>query len=102
VNDIIEMLHELFRHMEWADARVWKSVSESSAARGDSIIRDRLYHIHMVQWAFLNVWLDEAQSEFPEQGKLTDIGAIVSWGSRLIAMPGNIWIGWTRHRCNVL
>src|SRR5262245_27919355 len=80
MNDEMEMLHELFRHMEWADATVWKSVSESSAARGDSIIRGRLYHIHMVQWAFLNVWLDQPLSELPDQSKLTDIGALASWG----------------------
>lgn len=74
------MLHELFRHMEWADACVWQSVFESPAARSDSIIRDRLFHIHMVQWAFIHVWLDQPLPGFPDQSKFTDIGAIASWG----------------------
>ena len=32
------MLHLLFRHMEWADARVWTSVLSTDAAHNDSIL----------------------------------------------------------------
>ena len=76
----VEMLNELFQHMEWADACVWKSVFESPAARGDSIIRDRLCHIHMVQWAFLHVWRAQPLPEFPDASTFTDVAALASWG----------------------
>ena len=44
--------------MEWADARVWTSAFRAPPAITDPIIRDRLFHIHVVQWAFLHFWLD--------------------------------------------
>src|SRR4030095_11808470 len=71
----IAMLHELLRHMEWADARVWNAVLGSPAARGDSILRDRLFHIHVVQWGFLHLWFNRPLPEFPEPFTLLPRGA---------------------------
>ena len=76
----VTMLHELFRHMEWADARVWNGVLGSPAARRDSILRDRLFHIHVVQWGFLHLWVNRPLPEFPEQSKFPDHPSIASWG----------------------
>jgi uncharacterized damage-inducible protein DinB len=76
----IPMLQALLSHMEWADALVWKSVFESPAARDDSAIRGRLYHMHMVHWSFLHVWLGERLPEIPEQKTFTDITALWGWG----------------------
>ena len=76
----IAILWELFQHMEWADACVWKSVFGSPAARSDSTVRTRLYHLHMVHWAFLQVWLDQPLPKIPEQSTFTDIVALASWG----------------------
>ena len=76
----IAMLHQLFRHMEWADARVWNSVFSTPAAQTDSILRDRLFHIHVVQWGFFHMWLDQPLPEFPNQSKFPDLAALVSWG----------------------
>jgi uncharacterized damage-inducible protein DinB len=76
----ITMLHQLFRHMEWADARVWNSVFKTPAAFNDSILRDRLFHIHVVQWGFLHLWLERPLPEFPDPSKFPDLPALVSWG----------------------
>jgi uncharacterized damage-inducible protein DinB len=75
----IAMLHELLRHMEWADARVWNAVLGSPAARGDSILRDRLFHIHVVQWGFLHLWFNRPLPEFPDQSKFPDLPSVASW-----------------------
>jgi len=66
--------------MEWADARVWTSVLSTPAAQNDSILRDRLFHIHVVQWGFLHLWLDRPLPEFPDPSKFPDLAALVSWG----------------------
>jgi len=76
----VALVQDLFRHMEWADASIWKSVFESPAGRSDSTIRTRLYHLHMVHWTFLHVWLDEPLPEIPDQNSFTDIAALASWG----------------------
>jgi uncharacterized damage-inducible protein DinB len=76
----ITMLHQLFRHMEWADARVWTSLFSTPAAHNDSVLRDRLSHIHVVQWGFLHLWLDRPLPEFPAQSKFPDLNALASWG----------------------
>jgi uncharacterized damage-inducible protein DinB len=72
-------LTELARHMEWADAIAWRAVLSSEAARGDDRIRLWLYHIHMVQRAFLHVWRNEAP-KFRDPAEFPDLAAIVAWG----------------------
>ena len=66
MNATSEFIRELYGHMEWADALIWRAVLGSAVAAGDQNIRDRLMHIHMTQRAFLQVWtsqeLDRYQS----------------------------------------
>ena len=52
-------LTDLYRHMEWADAAVWTSVLASESGRTDTKLREHLYHLHMVQRAFLRAWRGE-------------------------------------------
>jgi uncharacterized damage-inducible protein DinB len=54
--DALELLRGLFRHMEWADALVWRAVFGASSATDDSVIRQRLHHLHLVQRAFFQIW----------------------------------------------
>jgi uncharacterized damage-inducible protein DinB len=42
--------------MHWADAKTWTAVLASERPRNDEGIRGTLYHLHLVQWAFLRVW----------------------------------------------
>jgi uncharacterized damage-inducible protein DinB len=42
--------------MEWADAKVWTALLESESAHSDQKVRDYLYHLHLVQNAFLRIW----------------------------------------------
>lgn len=50
---------ELYRHMEWADACVWRAVLAAAGARTDPDLRLLLQHLHVVQRAFLRVWRGE-------------------------------------------
>jgi uncharacterized damage-inducible protein DinB len=52
----IKTITDLYRHMQWADAKVWASLLESESGRSDQKVRDYLYHLHMVQNAFLRIW----------------------------------------------
>jgi uncharacterized damage-inducible protein DinB len=72
-------LTELVRHMEWGDAIVWQAVFQSAPALADRRSLLWLYHIHMVQRAFTQVWRREEPrfrdpSEFPEPHQLA------AWG----------------------
>lgn len=49
-----DLLLEQYRHMEWADARVWTALGTSNP--GDERLRTLLVHLHAVQWGFLFVW----------------------------------------------
>src|ERR1035441_190322 len=53
------LLKDLFRHMEWADALVWSVALKTPTLIGDTSLRERLHHIHLVQRAFLHVWRGE-------------------------------------------
>lgn len=49
-----DLLLELYRHMEWADARVWAAAPTADPA--DVRLRSLLVHMHTVQRAFLSIW----------------------------------------------
>jgi uncharacterized damage-inducible protein DinB len=71
-------LNELYRHMEWADATVWRAVLASDEARGDAKLRDLFHHLHLVQQAFLRVWrTDPWDAEYP---KFEDAKLLMAWG----------------------
>jgi uncharacterized damage-inducible protein DinB len=73
----LDLLRELFRHMEWADAAVWRAVLAAPAAAGDADIRDRLLHLHTTQHAYLSSWI---QGPFDrEAGRTMDLPALVRW-----------------------
>ena len=56
----VDLFRDLYRHMEWADATIWKSV-RATAADDERLIK-LLRHIHYVQRAFLILWRGEALS----------------------------------------
>lgn len=56
-----ELLLELYRHMEWADARVWAAIGSTKS--DDTRLRSLLVHLHTVQWAFLAIWTGRPPEE---------------------------------------
>jgi uncharacterized damage-inducible protein DinB len=74
----IDLLRELFHHMEWADAEVWRAVLATDAARHDIVLRDLLLHLHGVQGAFVNLWAKRPMS-FPDASQLPDVAAVRTW-----------------------
>ena len=74
----VEMLRELYLHMEWADAKVWQAVPASNGTAIDEPLRDRLLHIHVVQRAFLQVWTDHPV-ELPETSEFPGLSVLESW-----------------------
>jgi len=87
----LAMLSELFRHMEWADAQVWRSVLASPQVATDAVVRDRLFHVHLVQRAFLYIWR-QRPPEFPERSSFPSVIAIASWGQQCHAEIAQ-WLG---------
>ena len=72
-------LHDLFKHMAWADAAIWRTVLAADAAAGDERLRHLLHHIHTVQHALLRVWTNQS----PERRALDtfpDFPALARWG----------------------
>jgi len=71
-------LRDLYRHMEWADASVWRAVFAAESALDDQKLRDWFYHLHLVQRAFLQAWREEAANvAFPT---FPDTKSIRDWG----------------------
>ena len=59
----LDSLKDLYGHMQWADALVWHSVMACDEARQDQKLRDYLYHLHLVQHAFLRAWRGEPRDK---------------------------------------
>ena len=56
-----ETLRELHAHLEWADAKVWSVALKTKWASRDKVLRDKLFHVHQTQRAYLNMWTDKPQ-----------------------------------------
>jgi uncharacterized damage-inducible protein DinB len=70
-------LTDLYRHMEWADATVWTAVLRSTTARNDAKLQGLLYHLHLVQHAFLRIWRSEPRdTPYP---RFDDAVALMQW-----------------------
>lgn len=76
----LDLLNDLLRHMEWADAAVWHVVLSSPAASGDERIKNWLHHIHMVQHAFIDVWREQAHSA--NAGSELALTELSEWGRK--------------------
>ena len=74
----LDLIRDLFRHMEWADASVWRALLRSDEARSDAGMHERLHHIHLVQHAFFSLWRDEPLN-LPEASTFQDLPAIGRW-----------------------
>jgi uncharacterized damage-inducible protein DinB len=70
-------LTDLFRQMEWADARMWASILATPTAQTDKKLQEYLHHLHVVQRVFLRIWRDEPiDASFPT---LDDLTAFMRW-----------------------
>lgn len=74
----LELVRELYAHMEWADSKVWQAVLTTPQAGSDSRFRDRLFHIHLTQRAFLQVWTDQPIERF-QALRFEDLQALYAW-----------------------
>jgi uncharacterized damage-inducible protein DinB len=75
------ILQQLVRHMEWADALVWRAVLAHPAAHADARTHERLHHVHMVQWAYLGIWRGE-RPDLPKAEAFPDLPSLHAWGRR--------------------
>jgi len=73
-----DLLLDLYRHMEWADAAVWTAVLAADDGPSDPKIHGYFYHLHMVQRAFLRTWRGEPRdTPYPTFDKAP---ALMLWG----------------------
>lgn len=72
-------IEHLVEHMEWADAATWNAVLQVPGAAGDAGLLERLYHLHTVQSAYLQIWRGEAIA-VPDPRTFPDLQALGGWG----------------------
>ena len=76
------VLIELYRHMEWADAKVWAATPLDGPP--DTRLRELLVHIHVVQRAFFSAWTGRPVTEaFRKAEDFETLGAVRSWAQPL-------------------
>ena len=73
-----ERLGNFLEHMEWADARMWKSVRGVPAAQNDARLIALLHHLHLVQWIYLALWRREMPA-LTEPKAYLDAAAVMAW-----------------------
>jgi uncharacterized damage-inducible protein DinB len=71
------MLNSLMKHMEWADALMWDAVLKKPEP--DERLHRLLYHLHMTQRAFLQVWQHKVSLDLPAESSFKEYAAIRQW-----------------------
>lgn len=71
--------HDLYAHMNWADAATWRAVLACPQAETDPRLRDLCYHLHATQHAFLQIW-SGVPIAIPEPATFANLTAIAQWG----------------------
>ncbi len=60
--DASKIFIDSFNHMKWADLQIWNEINISKSILNDEKIAELIFHIHLVQNMFLNVWIDSEYS----------------------------------------
>ena len=75
-----QLLKNLFDHMFWADAEVWNIIFDNNhKVEKDEKIKELIYHIHLVQFAFLGIW-NNVKVEYPKIDEFESLKSISDWG----------------------
>jgi len=75
----LDSIRELFQHMQWADSEIWRAVFATSNAATDTVLRDRLQHIHLVQQAFFHIWRGKTFDYQAASASHTEMITIAQW-----------------------
>jgi len=73
----IQPIMDMYSHMRWADAEVWRAVVAHRPAFDDAKLKELLEHIHIVQRAFLMVWRGEDITE--NMPRFDDLASLLEW-----------------------
>ncbi len=76
------LIVDLYGHQSWADAEQWRALESHAGALDDVRIRERLYHIHTVQRAFLKLVRGEPLTGFPKPEDFPTPSALRDYGRR--------------------
>lgn len=71
------ILIDMYRHMRWADAEVWRAVTAHRPAAEDPKVKELLEHIHIVQRAFLMLWRGEDITE--NMPRFDNLASVLEW-----------------------
>ncbi|MCM2316744.1 MAG: hypothetical protein NDJ92_16480 [Thermoanaerobaculia bacterium] len=77
----LEVARDLLAHAAWADAEVWIAVRALPEALTDAKMKEKLHHIHLVQYAFPAIWDRRAIDVAPLES-FADAGALIEWARK--------------------
>ena len=69
----------LYRHMEWADARLWRATLALPADAGVDCMRELMTHVHVVQRAFLQLWRNAPLTAMADAEGVADLRSLLAW-----------------------
>jgi uncharacterized damage-inducible protein DinB len=81
----VTLLGQLFRHMEWADAEMWRAVLAHEPAASDPRLRELLTHLHLVQRLFLVVWQKQTLDSSRRQPQFATALDLRNWAQTYYA-----------------
>lgn len=78
---MLHLIRDLYTHMEWADALVWRNILATPGTGTDDAMLDLLVHLHNTQHAFLDLWVARPVGVRQREEFLTPV-AIAAWAQR--------------------
>ena len=90
-------LEALYDHMEWADALTWRTVLAEPHLAEDEFIVESLFHLHMVQHAWISVWRSE-EFAIPVREDFDELVSIRDWARAYHSEATAVVAGLTSER----
>lgn len=77
----ISDVRDFLRHMEWADAVMWRTLLGAPSLSGDARARTLAHHFHSTQTAYLQLFRG-LPVDLPEADSFADLRAVGLWARR--------------------
>lgn len=77
----LNLLKDLYSHMDWADSKIWETVLSLPVAQEDEKLKMVLHHYHITQYAFYHIWRS-LPLELPEVSKFKNLQELATWASK--------------------
>lgn len=80
---LLDKIKESYKHMYWADGKIWQTVLTLPQAQDHERMKKILHHLHITQLAFYQIWAD-LKMDLPRRKEFNNLTELAEWAFKNI------------------